>query len=125
MTKEQCIEYISTEYGVQPDFPFEKYPDIYIFRHKTNRKWFVILITVNASLLGRKEKKDVWTIGVKCDPLIRASFLSQKGVYTAYHMNKEHWLTVCLDEVSDEDFKTLVDISFDLTKQKTKKRKSA
>ncbi len=126
MTKEDFIEYVSGEYGVVPDCPFEKpYEDVKIFRHKDNKKWFVILIEVEKEKFGRKDKGKVWTIGVKCDPLLRNAFLQLKGVYVAYHMNKEHWLSVCLDEVEDNDLKTLVDISFDLTKKKYKQKRSA
>lgn len=125
MTKEDLIEYIEGEYGIKSDKPFEKHPDITIFRHQDNRKWFAILITVGAKYFGRKTDEDVWSLGVKCDTLLKSSFLSQKGVYPAYHMNKEHWLTLCLDEIDDNDLKTLIDISFDLTKKKYKKTKSA
>lgn len=125
MTNEELVEYIEGEYGIKRDNPFEKYKDITIFRHRDNRKWFAILITVGAGYFGRKGKEDVWTLGVKCDTLLKSSFLAQKGVYPAYHMNKEHWLTLCLDEIEDNDLKTLIDISFDLTKKKYKKTKSA
>ena len=47
--------------------------------------------------------------------------LKKKGVYVAYHMNKVHWLSIVLNEVSDDDLKFLLDLSFNLTKAKRKK----
>lgn len=44
------------------------------------------------------------------------SLLEEKGFYPAYHMNKEHWITIFLDgSVDDEKILSLIDISYDLT----------
>ena len=44
------------------------------------------------------------------------SLLEEKSFYPAYHMNKEHWITICLDgSVDDEKILSLIDISYDLT----------
>ena len=41
--------------------------------------------------------------------------------YPAYHMNRNHWLTVALDGRMDEDtMEFLLGISYDLTKGKNK-----
>nr|WP_250210024.1 MmcQ/YjbR family DNA-binding protein [Morganella morganii] len=38
------------------------------------------------------------------------------GIYPAYHMNKEHWVTIMLDtEFSSEELKSLIDDSYRLT----------
>ena len=123
MTRNKFDEYITEEYGVLPDWPWDDITG-YVFRHKDNRKWFALVMEISADKLGG-EKTNIWVTNVKCDPLFKAGFLSEKGVYTAYHMNKEHWLTIRLDEVSDETLKTLVSISFDLTAKRYKKKKSA
>lgn len=124
MTRRELDEYISGEYGVLPDWPWDD-ETAYVFRHKDNRKWFALAMEINESKLGTSGNKNIWVLNTKCDPMLKTSFLSLKGVYVAYHMNKEHWLTIRLDEVDDEDLKTLIQISFDLTKKKYKAKKSA
>ena len=124
MTKQNLDEYISEEYGVLPDWPWDDLT-AYVFRHKDNRKWFALAMEINENKLGADGDKNIWVLNTKCDPMLKTSFLSLKGVYVAYHMNKEHWLTIRLDEVGDEDLKTLIQISYNLTKKKYKIIKSA
>lgn len=121
MNKNKLIKYISQTYGETEDFPFEKYPDISVFRHRDNHKWFAIFLNISAEKLGIESKQNIWTVGLKCDPILRDAFLKEKGVYMSYHMNKNHWITVNLEEVDDELLKTLVDLSFDSTKKKYNK----
>ena len=46
----------------------------------------------------------------------------QEGIFPAYHMNKEHWLTVALDgNVSATNVQFLLALSFDFTDTKFKK----
>lgn len=66
--------------------------------------------------LGEYSDKIVDIVNVKCDPIMLGSLLEEKGFYPAYHMNKEHWITICLDgSVDDEKILSLIDISYDLT----------
>ncbi len=47
---------------------------------------------------------------------LRAPRVGEPGVYPAYHMNKNHWVSVALDgSASDETVKTLLDVSFEST----------
>ncbi|MBR1890637.1 MAG: MmcQ/YjbR family DNA-binding protein [Clostridia bacterium] len=125
MTREKLIDYVSGEYGVQGDNPFADLLGSLVFRHKDNKKWFGLLMTIDFDKLNLQKSGKVDVINVKCDTMMKTAFLQQKGVYPSYHMNKEHWLTLVLSEIEDELLKTLVDISFQLTKTKYKKRKSA
>ena len=43
----------------------------------------------------------------------------ENGILPAYHMNKEHWITILLDgTVPEQKICDLIDISFDLTRRK-------
>ena len=45
--------------------------------------------------------------------------------FKAYHMNKKHWYTICLDgRVSDEEIGELIDVSYRLASGKKKVRSS-
>ena len=121
MTKENLLKYIEEEYGVVADYPFANgYP---IFRHKDNKKWFAALLDIPKCKICTQSNEIVWVLDVKCDPILRPALLERKGIYTVYHMNKEHWISVLLDEASDEDIKFVISMSYDLTKAKYKKKK--
>ncbi|MDR2227429.1 MAG: MmcQ/YjbR family DNA-binding protein, partial [Providencia sp.] len=63
---------------------------------------------------GGEEKIDI--VNVKVPPELVGSLRLQKDIYPAYHMNKEHWVTVKLGgEVSAAELISLVDESYRLT----------
>ena len=52
------------------------------------------------------------------------SVCMEKGIYPAYHMNKNYWISVALDGTAPDDtVKMLLDMSFDATMPKIKKKK--
>ena len=73
-------------------------------------------VSKNKLELEGDESMDV--VNFKCDPILIDSLRNEDGFFPAYHMNKEHWITVSLDDVCDEKIKMLLDISFELTLSK-------
>lgn len=73
-------------------------------------------VSKNKLELEGDESMDV--VNFKCDPILIDSLRNENGFFPAYHMNKEHWITVSLDDVCDEKIKMLLDISFELTLSK-------
>lgn len=120
MTKQKLIDYIQTEYGVEADYPFDKDFESAVFRHRTNKKWFAVLMKVSKEKLGLEGTEKVDILNLKCQPILRVPLLSKKGIYVAYHMNKEHWISLLLNEVDNSDLFSLLDMSFDLTNIKRK-----
>lgn len=117
MTREQLLQFVKEEFGVLPDKPFDNDFDSMVLRHKDNKKWFALIMKVSKEKLAGIEKRLVDVLNVKCDPMIRQALLKNKGVYESYHMNKVHWVSVILEEVSLKDVVPLVEMSFDLTKK--------
>ncbi len=71
--------------------------------------------------LGTEEKVDA--VNLKCDPIMIGSVCKEEGIFPGYHMNKNYWITVLLDgAVDDEKIKMLLDISFELTDKKQKRK---
>lgn len=118
MTINELIEYVQEEYGVVADYPFsdEKVPSP-VFRHKHNKKWFAIGMNVSKNRICTESKTKVWVINLKCDPFLKGALLEEKGVYPAYHMNKEHWISAILEEVEKQTLLSALQMSFDLTKK--------
>ena len=122
MTIENLIKYVESEYGIKYDTPFKE-SDILIFRQKGNKKWFGAVLPVEKNKITGNESRIVDVLDLKCDPMLRQPLLQNKGVYVAYHMNKVHWISVILEEVSLEEVVPLVEMSYDLIKNKTKSKK--
>lgn len=57
-------------------------------------------------------------MNLKCHHALIGELLLRKGVLPAYHMNKEHWISVLLTEeceLSREEVISLIDLSYELT----------
>ena len=122
MIRTDLEAYIESTSGISPDHPFARYPDISVYRHIGNRKWFAAQMTVPKTTLRIKEDSMIDIVNVKCDPEVLRLFHHQPRIfYPAYHMNRNHWLTVTLDgRVGDSTIEFLLGISYDLTKGKKK-----
>lgn len=118
MTKKEFIDYAASYYSIEPDYPFEE-EDVFVFRHRENRKWFALVMTIPYRKTGIDREGAVDIIDVKCGPLLMGSYRQQPGVFPGYHMNKANWVTVLLDGGTDDELiKELLDISYELTKPK-------
>ena len=123
MTKDKLNKYIFDTYGVMGDNPWPKYPDNVVFRHTNNKKWFGLLMSVLESRLGEDGERMLDILNVKCDPLIIGSITKEKGIYPSYHMNKAHWISISIGDADEEQTKALLDVSYELTKPKIKRKK--
>ena len=118
------FDYVRTTYGVEPDYPFPTAPDYPVLRHPDTRKWFALIMDVPRYRLGLSGEERVDILNIKCDPLLSGSLRLQEGYFPAYHMNHDGWLTILLDgTVPIADITPLLDMSFELTMIKSKKKK--
>lgn len=121
MTRAALLQYVAEQYGVEPDHPWESDPTSAVLRHRDNKKWFALVMKIGRDRLGLSGHAPVDAMNVKCDPLMIGSMRMNTGVLPAYHMNKNHWLTVLLDGTADDEtVKALVDMSYALTAPKKK-----
>lgn len=119
----EITEFITEQYGDNPEYLWPKTPECAIFRHQTNQKWYAAIMTVPYNKLGEKSSQTVDIINLKCDHITIGSLLNEKGFYPAYHMNKTHWITIALDgSVNIQEIKALIDISYELTDVKLKNK---
>ena len=125
MNKYEFASYIEDFYGIKYDCPFEDELDAWVFRHPDNKKWFALVMTIKKSKLGIDSNEYIDVVNLKCAPEIMDDLWQERGIFPAYHMNKKHWLTLCLDgSCDDETIKFVINISHTLTKKKIKKTKS-
>lgn len=117
MTRQQLFDFVENEFSVSPDYPFDKDFETAVFRHKSNKKWFALFMKVPKSKLNGNSNEKVDVLNIKCDPLLKQPMLQNKGFYVAYHMNKVHWISIILEEVSIKDISAYIEISYNLTKK--------
>ncbi|MCH5321872.1 MAG: MmcQ/YjbR family DNA-binding protein, partial [Eubacterium sp.] len=61
-------------------------------------------------------KETIDIMDVKCYPEMIGSLRKEKGILPAYHMNKEHWLTLLLDgSIEMDSVFELLNLSYELT----------
>ena len=123
MNREKLKKFIMDNYSIEPDYPWIKYPNYEVFRHSNNKKWFAVIMDLSKDKLGLSETEVLDVVNLKCEPILIGSLLREKGFFSAYHMNKENWITVALDgSISDEKIKILLDMSYEATKSKIHKK---
>lgn len=122
--KNKLTDYILDTYGVEEDHPFAAAPDNMIFRNPRNRKWFAVLLSeLPKSCLGLNSSETADVLNLKCDPIMTCPLIDHQKIFRAYHMNKEHWISVLLDSpITEEELFFLVDLSYRLVDQSSQKR---
>lgn len=114
----ELCEFLKNRYSVEPEFPWEKDPESAVFRHINNNKWFVLYMVVNNDKLGFENNGVSNIINLKCYPEMIGTLRMKEGILPAYHMNKEHWISLILDgKLNDSEILSLIDISYELTKK--------
>jgi predicted DNA-binding protein (MmcQ/YjbR family) len=105
----RTLAWIRSEFSAGPEFLWEKYPDYAAFRRPDNRKWFAVIMTVDRGKLGLPGRGNVEIIDLKALPADVEARLAEGRFLKAYHMNKTHWFTACLDgSVPDEELFALI-----------------
>ena len=108
MNKEEIIKYCLTLEDTYKYCPFPNDFESVTMKHIKNNKWFVLIMNVNDKLY----------INVKTNPdysdILRNTY---DYIIPAYHMSKEHWNTIIVDEKVDKILvKELIEQSYQLTK---------
>ncbi len=112
------LRYADENYHTKSEHLWAKYPNYEVLRHGHNNKWYAVIMDVPRHKVGLTGDEIVDILDVKCEPDMIASLSAQRGFYKAYHMNKQHWITIILDgTVRDDEILGMVDISYEMTKK--------
>ena len=109
MKREDIIKYCLELPDTFEDYPFRYDDESVTMKHKKNNKWFALIMNVKGNVY----------LNIKTDPdyseLLRKTY---DYIIPAYHMNKEHWNTVIINEKCDTQLvEELIEQSYDLTKK--------
>lgn len=112
---QKLIQYVSDAYGDALEFLWEKFPDNAIWRRKDNKKWYGALLTITKNKIGLPSQEKIEIIDLRADPENIDSIVDNVTIFKGYHMNKKHWITICLDgTVALDDIKKILDASYEL-----------
>ncbi len=121
--RERVARHIQDRYGTEPEYLWADTPGCAVFRHPASKKWFAIMMDVLSNRLGLPGEMPVDVMNVRCGAVMVGSLLSEKGFLPAYHMNKDHWISILLDgSVPDEQIFPLLELSYDSTAPKRRRK---
>lgn len=106
-------------YGAAPEYLWASTPDYAVLRHPASGKWFAVLMPIPQVKIGLPGEKIVDVLNIKADPLMIGSLRKKAAYFPAYHMNKQHWVSILLSAVAEEqEVLELLDFSFRLAAKK-------
>lgn len=114
----EVISYIRNTYGDELEHLWQKFPDNAVTRRKDNQKWYAAILTASRRKLGfdSDEKAEILDLRMTLEDIEKR--VDNIKILPGYHMNKRHWITICLDDsVSTDEIKKLIDESYILAKK--------
>jgi len=113
-TKE-IVAYIKNKYRDELEFLWEKSPKNAVVRRKSSKKWYAVILTVSKRKLNLDSDEIIEVINLHNRVEEIEKLIDNKKYFPAYHMNKKHWCTICLDgTVELKEIYKLIDISYEL-----------
>ena len=121
--RERITQYIQDTYGSQAEYLWADSPGNAIFRHPASKKWYAALMRVLPEKLGLAGEETLNVMDIRCSTIMIGSLLSTQGFLPAYHMNKNHWISIILDgSVPDKEITPLLELSYDSVAPKRRKK---
>ena len=63
------------------------------------------------------QKEYICDVNLKCDSDLIPNLIHESGIYLAYHMNKQHWISVDIEKYEDvKKLKLIVNMSYRLVR---------
>lgn len=114
--RDEIFEYARDYFGTSPDHPWQSDPEYAVLRHEKSKKWYGLIMRISRRKLGLDSDDMTDVLNVKCEPGLIGSLTMRSGFFPAYHMSKEHWLTVILDgTVPTDEIIGLLRLSYEMT----------
>lgn len=123
--RERITQYIRDAYGTEAEYLWADSPGNAVFRHPASKKWYAALMRVLPGKLGLTGEEALDVMDIKCSSILIGSLRATKGFLPAYHMNKNHWISILLnDSVPDDQIIPLLELSYDSVAPKRRKERS-
>ena len=113
------IKYVRSKYSSELEYLWQKFPDNAVVRRKDNQKWYAAFLTVSRRKLGFASDETAEIIDLRMAPENIEKNVDNVKILPGYHMNKKHWITICLDgSVPLDEICRLTDESYMLASKK-------
>lgn len=114
----QIIAHAHKTYGDELEFLWKRFPENAVLRRKDSGKWYAALLRLSGSKLGLETSETIEILDLRIRPEEIETTVDNKCFFPGYHMNKQHWYTICLDgSVLLEEIYTRLDASYHLAKK--------
>ena len=90
----RILHYITETYGAEPDFLWKNLPEC---AARSRKKAVAVMGNVAQSKFGLTERGTVEVINLKDEPASVAAHIHAHIAFPVYHMNKQHWYSIFLD----------------------------
>jgi len=91
------VQYIRGTYGDELEFLWSRFPNNAIFRRKDTGKWYGAMLVLSKRKLAFDSDELVDVLDFRMNTDAVKSVVDGVRYFPGYHMNKKHWVTVCLD----------------------------
>lgn len=111
----RILQYIKEQYRAEPEFLWSALPECGALRVPDKKPWFGVVGRVEKNKFNLTEGGTVEVINLKNESKAVTAFIKEQRAFPAYHMNKQCWYSIFLDEsLSDDEIISLIDISYAL-----------
>ena len=117
---EDILRYVKERYNSTTVKPFKTNPDIKALVTAKN-KWYALFLDVEYNKLQKDSLVDskVKIINLKHLSSEISTVIDNRNIFPSYHMNKNHWISVVLDNNIDIEYvKELIELSYNLVNNK-------
>jgi predicted DNA-binding protein (MmcQ/YjbR family) len=115
MTLDDVRAYILERYQAEPIAAFTEDPGIGVFARPDNGKWFAVTKNIRCSSVDVAGDGRIDILNVRLAPRVVSSLRTREGFRSAWHMNRNKWVTVLLDgSVADDEVRNLIDEAYRL-----------
>lgn len=116
MNREKVFDYVKENYDIEPEQPWDNYPNYRVLRHSDNDKWFALIMDVDKEKVGLDGEERIDVLDVKYDSNKIQDVKKETGITDGYHMDKDNWISIILDSgISEGKIQSVIDNSFELT----------
>ena len=114
----KILQYAAEQYGDEPEYLWQDYPEYAVLRRKDTKKWYALLMNLPCKRLGIDGDEMVEVVDLRFDVDELPNKIDNVAYFAGYHMNKKHWITILLDgSVPLDEILGYVDESYTLAKK--------
>lgn len=111
----RMLQFLKDAYNAQPEFLWRSFPECAALRVPGKKPWFAVIVRLPKNKFIPQEDGVVEVLNLKDVPSNVKAYTADGTAFPAYHMNKQHWYSLFLDDrIPDEEIIRRINISYQL-----------